>query len=359
MFLESFPVKFPDELNFKEGLMAETIYRDLYNEIAPVIVHRLQMSMPEALSRRMCIPGKYIECDPPAYNESSDKRFTHGRIVTPRGLLPYEEEERKDIQTVWHIRPPVRSLDELIQVFEVPFSFDEAVYEVWYDRYKKLLNEMGNNGVVFLDLPSPIVAISDLMELELFLELSLTENNLFHEILAEITRRMLLILSGLLDRYDIFEAGYLGGSEQCTPPMMRPESFDEYVEPYDGQIVELFKKHGLPVHMHSHGRVRHSLARMVRMGISSTDPVEHPPGGDLEFEEAIKIANNKLTLVGNLNFDELEFAPKEQIIKRARDVLRFKGQRVILSSSGGPISKVSPKLAENYRALLETYLKFR
>ncbi|MCL2834866.1 MAG: hypothetical protein FWD78_16975, partial [Treponema sp.] len=73
---------------------------------------------------------------------------------------------------------------------------------------------------------------------------------------------------------------------------------------------------------------------------------------------AFKIADNKLTLVGNFNFDEFEYASKVQIIERTREILSFKGQRIILSSSGGPISRISPKLAENYRAMLETYLKY-
>ena len=358
-FIEGFPFRYePDESSYKFGWMAEPVYRELYGAIAPVIVHRAQMPLSEAINRRLCIPGQYIAEGKFIADISGDKRVQTGRLITPRGDLPYKREDRRGVSTVWETRTPVNSLDELVQVLEVPFTFSEALYDIWYDRYVNLCEAMGDKGVVMFELLSPIVSISDMMPFELFLELSMTEKALFHEILAEVTRRICVIIDGFLKIHPIKSVGYLGGAEQCTPPMMSPRSFDEYVAPYDSQIAAVLNKRGQLAHMHCHGRVRHALSRMIDIGITSTDPVEHPPSGDITFEEAVRIADKKLTLVGNFNFDELELAPKGKIIERAREILSFKGERVILSSSGGPISRVSDKLAENYRALLETYMKY-
>jgi len=358
-FIEGFPYRFkPDETSFKFGWMAEPVYRELYDAIAPVIVHRAQMSLNEAVNRRLCIPGQYIEEGEMSAGGYGDRRVQTGRLITPRGDLPYTREDRRGVTTTWDTRTPVNSLDELMQVFEIPFSFDDGLYDIWFDRYTKIYGEMGDQGVVMFELISPVVSISNMMPFELFLELSLTEKPLFREILDEVTRRVCVIIDGFLSRHPIKSVGYLGGSEQCTPPMMNPGSFDEYVVPYDSRIASVLKKHGQLVHVHCHGKVRYALPRMVDIGVTSTDPVEHPPSGDVTLEEAVRIADNKLTIVGNFNFDELELAPKEQIIARTKEILSFKGERIILSSSGGPISRVSPKLAENLRALLETYLRY-
>ena len=360
MFLEGFPLNFsPNENDFKHAWMAEPVYLDLYAEMSPNMVHRMQINLDEAINRRLCIPKKYIEDDMAVYDEKTGKRFQNGRIMTMQGILHYKREENRGVTTVWETQPPVNSIDELMQVFEIPFSVDENIYSVWHKRYLKYCEAMGDKGIVFFDLPSPIVAISNLMPFELFLELSLTENRLFHEILEEVTGRICLIMSEFLGRYNTKGAcGYLGGSEQCTPPMMNPAKYEEFVVPYESRIAGTLKKFGLPAHVHCHGRVKHVLSCLAGMGISSIDPVEHPPSGDVTLEEAVRIADNKYTLVGNFNFDELEYSAREHIVKRTKEILSFRGQRIILSSSGGPISRVSPKLAENYRALLETYLAF-
>ena len=149
-----------------------------------------------------------------------------------------------------------------------------------------------------------------------------------------------------------------GGAEQCTPPMMAPEAFDEFVVPYDGRIIARLKEYGIGVNMHCHGKVRHALECMKAMGVDSTDPVEPPDSGDVTYGEAREIAGDKLTLVGNFEFDELEYATPQKIKARVREIAAYGPERLVLGASAGPISRVTPELAGNYKAWIDAALEY-
>ena len=110
--------------------------------------------------------------------------------------------------------------------------------------------------------------------------------------------------------------------------------------------------------MHCHGKVSHALGCMMAMGVDATDPVEPPSAGDVTYAQARDIAGDRLTLMGNLEFDELEHASPEIIRRRVREVLSHGNRRLILAASAGPLSAMTPRLADNYRAWIDTALEF-
>ena len=93
--------------------------------------------------------------------------------------------------------------------------------------------------------------------------------------------------------------------------------------------------YGVLVNIHCHGAVEHALRWMVAMGADSTDPVEPPPAGNTTYAQARAIATDQLTLLGNLEFDELCFAEPDQIRARVREILSFGSRRLILGASAG------------------------
>jgi uroporphyrinogen-III decarboxylase len=140
--------------------------------------------------------------------------------------------------------------------------------------------------------------------------------------------------------------------------MMPPEAFEEYVLPYDGELIRSLKQHDVPVQIHCHGKVRHALRGMIEMGADATDPVEPPPAGNVTYAEAREIVGDRLTLMGNLEFDMLESGEPRQIRQHVRDILALGSRRLILSASAGPISAVSRRLVENYKAWIDTALEY-
>jgi len=197
---------------------------------------------------------------------------------------------------------------------------------------------------------------SNCLSFEQALIWSATEPALIHEVLNEITERALGCLDAVLVR-PLDTIANIGGCEQCTPPMMSPDAFAEFVTPYDGRLVSRLRQAGIPTNCHCHGRVRTALPEIVGMGFASTDPVEPPVGGgDLTIAEARALVGDQLTLCGNLQFDELGHASPQQIRSRVREILATGTKRLVLSASAGPISRITPRMAANYRAWIEEAL---
>jgi uroporphyrinogen-III decarboxylase len=344
------------ESEFTLGWKSDDLYRELFDYVSQYADPIIGWDIGEYINRYLMIPPEYIHRQKRKVNENLVEH--RGWIDTPTGPLYFIDNEKRNINTYWNIEHPVHNLEELRMIADIPFHFDKENIKQYIDNFKIEHKRLGNRGIMQIDFPSPIVAISHTMKLEDFLAMSFTEKNYFHKLLEEITRRCLIIIDAIFKNDSIETTVNLGGSEQCTPPLMAPNSYDEYIVPYDGQIIKRLKEYDILVNMHCHGKVRHALKCMTDIGVDSTDPVEPPPAGDLEYNEARNIVEQKLTLAGNLEFDELEYAEPDYIKKRVWDILKLGKDRLILGASAGPISPVTPKLVENYKAWIDAVLEY-
>ena len=344
------------DADFYLGWKNEPLYRELFEYVEDAADTMVSWDLDGYLNRFLVIPPKYIHDKETRIDD--DTIIVDGWVDTPRGKLTWQDKLSRGLNTYWHLDHLVTTPEELKMIAEIPFEFDPSVVPQYIEGYEKKLAEVGDRGILRLEYPSPIVAISANMALEDFLAMSATEKELFHRLLEEITERLLTITDAVFKGRNLETIVNFGGSEQCTPPMMAPEAFDEYVVPYDGKIIERLKSYGIPVNMHAHGKVRHALSCMKQMGVDSTDPVEPPDAGDVTYAEAREIAGDELTLVGNLEFDELEYTTPDHIRARIKEIAEHGPRRLILGASAGPISKVTPQLAENYKAWIDAALEY-
>lgn len=343
------------ESEFLLGWKSEARYRELFEYALPHVDVMWGWGVGEYLNRFLLIPPRYIKRTRSMPDPNTI--VVKGRVETPKGNLTFTDRMLRNVNTYWHIEHLVADVADLKKLAEVPFDFDPSVLDGFVESYKNKHTALGNRGIMRIELPSPIVAISAAMSLENFLAMSITERDLFHQLLEEITRRELTVVDSLFQNYELDTIVNLGGSEQCTPPMMSPESFDEFVVPYDGTIIKRLKQYNIPVNMHCHGKVNHALKSMAAMGVDSSDPVEPPPQGDVTYEQARRITDGKLTIVGNLEFNELENESTDYIRRRVREILSLGKERLIMAASAGPISVVTPTIVDNYKAWIDTCLE--
>ena len=360
---EGFPIAEPlaDADHFTLGWQAQRIYRDLFRDVSPhVDAIRQWGGSGWWCNRFLMIPPDRIHTRESLV--TPDLKSTEGVVDTPRGELAFVNEVRRGADTVWHVKPLVDSVEALKKLAEVPFELGSSDIASGIDpyiaEYHRVREEVGDRGILSLSLSSPIVSISGCMQFAAFLEMSLTQRDYFHELLEEITRRNLLLIDAFFKDRSLDTIVIFGGSEQCTPPMMSPRSYDEFVVPYDGQLVERLKAYGILVSCHCHGKVRHALQCMIDVGFDSTDPVEPPPAGDVAYREAREIADGRITLIGNLEFHELCFSDPPHIRNRVKEILELGKRRLVLGASAGPIGTSTQRLADNYRAWIETALEF-
>lgn len=264
----------------------------------------------------------------------------------------------KDQATSWTTRYPVNDMNDLMKLIDVPFEMDSDTIDKSFGSYEKKYDEIGDKGLIRWFISSPVVIISGCMPFELFLELSSREKSLMHELLAEVTRRETEIIDAVFknSRPDIFVT--LGGSEQCTPPMMSPDCFYEYVVPYDKMIIDRLKKYGVYSTCHCHGKVRNVLKGMIEAGYVGTDPLEPPPSGDISIREGKILADGKLTIFGNLEWSEMVYSDPGHIKNRVIEILSGSKRRLVVSTSAGPISSMDMGTIENYRMLVDTMMEY-
>ena len=338
---------------FRAAWMTEGQYRRLIQGVKEAQAYILCQEQPLLFNRFMMTSTNRIQTKIKEVDENT--RDIYGQLHTARGVLKFRDSVFRNQCTQWNMEVPVVELEQMEALLETPFEIDMEEVELTAGHVRDMVERLDERVIYQFFIPSPIVAISRCMDFEMFLEASLTERELILEGLKEITRRQLLMLDAVVPKLPDHIVFWMGGSEQCAPPMMHPEAFDLFVEPYDSQIVEKIHSYGYAVGCHCHGKVKHALGVMKRIGYDATEPVEPSPQGNVSMREGFEIASGKMTLIGNLEWADLELCSQEQIRERVRALGEFKHERLIVASSAGPITSVTSKLVDNHLAWLEAY----
>lgn len=222
-----------------------------------------------------------------------------------------------------------------------------------------LLDEqLGDRGIMWVTIPSPIMVVCRLFDPTEFLIVARTHATLINELLALISKRIQRNLERL------FETGVgpvirFGGAEHATPPLMSPDDFDKLVVGYDLPLVESCKRHGRYVAYHCHGNLRHALARFREMGVDQIDPTEAAPDGDITAEEARRIAGDAMTLVGNIQCRELfaDDLSTDVIRDRVHAFLDAVGsKRTTVTTTGTPLEPITSVTRKKYDTLIDAAL---
>ena len=127
------------------------------------------------------------------------------------------------------------------------------------------------------------------------------------------------------------------GGEYATQ-LMGPRAWEDLVVPFDRSLVEMMHSYGAIVHYHNHGYMQRFLEDIADLGIDSLDPVEQPPYGDIEMDEAIRRIGDRVCLVGGLDDMEiLETRPIEEVRRLGAELIERVGSRSFMlggTSSG-------------------------
>ena len=103
-------------------------------------------------------------------------------------------------------------------------------------------------------------------------------------------------------RYDILELG--GGSASST--VISPRIFDEFVAPYDGQLIALAHRAGQRIAYHTCGGMMAILERMAAMKPNAMETFTPPGmGGDADLAEARRRIPQDICMIGG--FDQHHF----------------------------------------------------
>ncbi|UCG94661.1 MAG: hypothetical protein JSW13_02590 [Candidatus Aerophobus sp.] len=308
---------------------------------------------PEFDRRFLLIPREFIKVA--KVKENNVSLLIKYRVQTPKGSLEYICEKQKNISTVWDRDPPIEDKKDVEKILSVPYEFQRPDVEEFF-KYKNRIEK--KEGLMYIFISTPMVCVSQLFRFEKFLMWCIAEKSTVARLIETAFERIYEQLEFLLQK-GVGPIFHFGGSEQATPPMMSPKLYDELVVKYDSKLFDLVHRYGGYVAVHCHGKVRSILDKLINMGIDLLDPVEGPPSGDIEIWEAKKKVKRGITLVGNIQFGDMEVCTVKEIDEKVKKAICSGGeQKFILATTEGPVSPVSSQMKDNYIQFMESGIKY-
>lgn len=211
-----------------------------------------------------------------------------------------------------------------------------------------------DSGAMMLDLGEPIVTLyhaSNLLEYPIW---SVTHRDEISAFLRRLQAHCLAKYRFCLER-DLADVYFLVGSELAAPPMVGPEAFHDWVMPFQKELIDLIRSYGKLSITHFHGQIRDRLDDFLALGPDGLHTVEEPPTGNCPLADALEKVDNRITLIGTIQYDQFRALDPTEMRREVRRVLdTARGRRFILSPSAGPFHPIlDARMRDNYLAFLD------
>lgn len=257
-------------------------------------------------------------------------------------------------------KKPLLDRDEDLEAWAtLPFLTDPAaihpLLETHLDAYRTECREFpADIGAMMLALGEPIGPVYGQSNLESYAIWSLTHNDLILSILDRLMQRYRAIYQWCLERR-LAEVYFLVGSELASPPLLSKTTFQQWIIPYARELISMVRSAGAFAIQHYHGQILEILDGFVEMNPHALHTIEAPPVGNCTFTQAFDATHDKITLIGNIQYDEFRSRTPGEMRQAVRDVLdECRGRPLILSPSAGPFdADPPPRLIENYLAFMD------
>jgi hypothetical protein len=313
---------------------------------------------PQSYQRFLEAPQEYVEELPP--ERLSKIRTRHTTVLhTPKGDLKWVFDVDDGIFTWWDIQKPVQCVEDVEKLLSVPYRFDPPDASE-FEAFRQHRAEMGDLAVGGAGVNSMVAMLCGIMHYQQVLEWLLLEPDLI-KLLADTWLERVGEKVDFMLSQGVGPFWHFNGVERAAPPMMSPQQWDQWVVPYDGEIMRRIKAADpeARIHVHCHARVRTLLDSFVEMGVDSTDPVEPPPQGNADIAEVKQTYDGRLVFLGNIEFLAIESLQPDEVEALVRRAIEAGGKKnVILTPSSTPHSRPSDLCLANTERYIEAGLKY-
>jgi len=308
------------------------------------------INVPSRINRYLMTPPQRIKQERTTLPDGCQR--TCGVINTPKGDLNFEEKFAPKSNTVWKIKYPVETREDIDKIASVVWELPKGLSP---PDISDLPEDFQERGIIRTSISSPFVCVAGMMKYEMFLEMCLTEPDSIAELTEICQQRIANCLEVLLSKPGI-EYVWLGGSEWLTPPMASSAIYDALVQEQERSLIEYIRNNSdAVVDIHCHGNVRDALPKTIDRGADYTEPVEPPPDGDITMIEAKKIAAGRITLGGNIETRILFNGSQDEVEKAVRAAFEGGKERFILRPTATPSPKLSQREFLNYQKMIDVW----
>ena len=281
-------------------------------------------------------------------------RYTQLTITVAGRTLSSLSRRDPGVASTWTVEHLLKDIDEVRAYLQLP---DQVfAYEYSAEPLRAEEEELGDAGIVMVDIGDPIGHTASLFSMEDYTVLALTEPSLFHQLLEKHARQIYPMVEQIAKQFP----GHLWricGSEYASEPFLPPHLYREYVVRYTQPMVDTIQKYGGYARIHSHGRLKNILPHIAAMGAAGLDPVEPPPQGDMQLIDVRREYGADMVLFGNIEASELELLPPATFEARVRQALREGtdggGRGFVLMPSACPYGRqIGANVLANYETMI-------
>lgn len=140
-----------------------------------------------------------------------------------------------------------------------------------------------------------------------------------------------------------------------------PKFYEEFVLPFESQIIKTIKSKGKFVYLHTCGAINDRLELMIESGTSGLECLDPKPLGDVDLIDAKKRLSNKAFIKGNIDsVNTLLYGDAVKIHRDVKEIIEIgkKGSGFILSTACSIAPLVPRDNIQLLKFLAEQYGKF-
>ncbi len=257
----------------------------------------------------------------------------------------------------------LRSIDDLRRVNACPrppLSWDAP-------GQTQRLAEIGESAYPLVGLFHPLGTLVRQADMEEVYAWLATEGAEVHRYLAAANEQLIAAIEGMAAAGMHCEF-MTWAHEMLIAPWLGVRQWDEFVAPYDRELIAAIHRVGGRIRIHCHGAVSTYLERFLELGVDSMEPLELPPYGDIDLADAKRRIGERMLLSGGLNSQNWVHASADQVREEVKSAIRqmAKGGRFTLKPSGaGPLTRLIAMSREaeerdldNFLVYMQTALEF-
>ena len=287
--------------------------------------------------------------------EEDDVCYQCDTLHTPAGELQARRMSERDIFTSWTYEGYIKSEEDVEKVLSIPYEPVEVDVTPIEEAQKKL----GDRGVVATGLGDPICSCAGFFTLRDYALTATRKPRVMKKLLKFFGERTLEYVKTTSEQtHDVFYR--VVGPEYVTRPILNPKLFEEYVVPYDREIIRAIKKTDNIAAIHCHGLLRTIMDGMRKIDPMALEPIEPVPKGDIPLNDVKERLGDRTCLMGYIQYNDLEFDRPEEMVRKAHSAIQqgAAGGGYVLFPTAEPIARISDRLLDNMKAFISAGRKY-
>lgn len=214
----------------------------------------------------------------------------------------------------WYLGGQLKDLEE-VKEFGAPVPNNPQLYRAMRGLVKLVKGDLAIAGVV--DGPFTRTWLST--GFEGWVKLSYLRRGVLSNFLDEATKYSIEVGKRFIEEgVDIIwiadDYGDIKG------PLINPKTYRDLIFPRLRNMINTFKKRGVPVFLHSDGNLMPILEDLIGLGFDAIHPLERRAGMDVGVMK--ERYGDKITLIGNVSSEILQTGPLERIESQVLECLK-------------------------------------